>query len=352
MRILYKIAILSILMFWQLMASGQTNAVARLDTNSILIGDQVELELSFVCPIDYKVSFPLFTDTITGNIEILEQSEIDSSYNSSKTEKYFTQTLTITSFDSGYFAIPPVRYNFKNPQDKLSQFAETEALLLEVNTVPVDMSKDMKDIKGPIEAPFTFREALPYILIFLGVAVAAFLLYYFIRKRKTSEPIFKLVSKPKVPAHQIALDELETLRFKKLWQSGRIKEYHTELVDIVREYLEGKFQIHALEYTSDEIIDAVNGTSSNEEAKQKLRNSLMMADMVKFAKYEPMPLEHDNCLNNAVDFVKETIHLGIVIQEEPQNTEAIIDVEDKKPELIETTNDLSQNDEKEVKDVQ
>ena len=53
-------------------------------------------------------------------------------------------------------------------------------MLLEVNTVPVDMSKDMKDIKAPIEAPFTFREALPYILIFLGVAAAGFLLFYFI----------------------------------------------------------------------------------------------------------------------------------------------------------------------------
>jgi len=203
------------------------------------------------------------------------------------------------------------------------------------------------------EAPFTFREALPYILIFLGVAAAAFLLFYFIRKRKKSEPMFKMVSKPKVPAHQIALDELETLRYKKLWQSGRVKEYHTELVDIIREYLEGKFSIHALEYTSDEIMDAVNGTASNDEAKQKLRITLNMADMVKFAKYQPMPLEHDNCLNNAVDYVKETIHLGIQMQEETASTEPIVKDEENKPELIKPAEVLSQNnDEKEVKDVQ
>lgn len=333
------------------MASGQTNAVARLDTNSILIGDQVELELTFTCPIDYRVDFPVFIDTITGNIEIVEQSEIDSSYNSSKTEKYFRQTLTITSFDSGYFAIPPIRYTYAISQEQFPQFAETDAMLLEVNTVPVDMSKDMKDIKGPIEAPFTFREALPYILIFLGVAAAAFLLYYFIRKRKKSEPMFKMVSKPKVPAHQIALDELETLRFKKLWQSGRVKEYHTELVDIIRDYLEGKFSIHALEYTSDEIMVAVNGTASNEEAKQKLRITLNMADMVKFAKYEPMPLENDNCLNNAVDFVKETIHLGIQVQEEILGNEESFEVIDTKPELMEAKEEVSQDTVKEGKDV-
>jgi len=339
-------------MFWQHMASGQTNAVARLDTNSILIGDQVELELSFSCPFNYQVVFPFFTDTITGKIEIVKQSEIDSSYNSSKTEKYFRQTLTITSFDSGYWAIPPIKYNYSSPGDKITQFAETDALLLEVHTVPVDMAQEIKDIKGPIEAPFTFREALPYILMLLGFGVAAFLLFYFIRKRKKSEPIFKMVSKPKIPPHQIAMDELESLRYKKLWQSGRIKEYHTELVDIIRVYLEGKFEIHALEYTSDEIMAAVNGTAANDQAKQKLRNTLLMADMVKFAKYEPMPLEHDNCLNNAVDFVKETSHLGINFHETTIDTEQKPTEEIKKPELLEDTANMPQIDRKEVEDVQ
>lgn len=330
MKILYKIAILSIVMFWQLITVAQTDAIARLDTNVILIGDQVELELSFVCPIDYKVTFPIFTDTITGNIEIVKQSEIDSSYNSSKTEKYFKQTLIITSFDSGYFAVPPVRFNYFSPKDKLSHFAETNALLLEVQTIPVDITKDMKDIKGPIEAPFTFREALPYILIFLGLAITALLLYYFIKKRKKSEPVFRRVSKPKVPAHQIAIEGLETLRFKKLWQSGQIKDYHTELVDIIRDYLEGKFVIHASEFTSDEIMDAVNNTATNSQAKQKLVSALRMADMVKFAKYQPMPLEHDNSLNNAVDFVNETKHFGNDVVVEP---------------TAESHNEISQNSE-------
>lgn len=352
MKILYKIAILSIMMFWQLVSVAQTNAVARLDTNSILIGDQVELELSFVCPVDYQVSFPKFGDTITGHIEIIKQSEIDSSYNDSKTEKYYRQILTVTSFDSGYYAIPPIRFNYTNTEDNLTHFTETDALLLEVHTVTVDMAQEMKDIKGPIEAPFTFREALPFILIFLAVAVAGFLLYYFIRKRKKSEPVFRMVSKPKVPAHQIAIEELEALRFKKLWQSGRIKEYHTELVDIIRNYLLGKFEIHAAEFTSDEIMDAVNTTAANNQAKQKLSNTLTMADMVKFAKYEPMPLEHDNCLNNAIDFVKETTHLGIELKEEPINHEPDPEIVEKKPEPIESSSIEVQNDRKEVDDVQ
>jgi len=328
-----------------MISGAQTNAVARLDTNSILIGDQVNLVLSITVPNDFQVKFPIFSDTIISEVEVVKQSIIDSSFNNAQNEKLYRQVITITSFDSGYWAIPPFRFNYKKPGDKIVQFAETEALLLEVQTIPVDMQKDVKDIKGPVEAPFTFREALPYILIFLVVVLVALVLIYFIRKRKTAEPVFRMVAKPKIPPHQIALDELETLRFKKLWQSGMIKEYHTELVDIIRSYLTGKFEIHALEFTSDEIMAAVDTTPANNQAKEKLRNTLVLADMVKFAKAKPMPLEHDTSLNNAIDFVKETSHLGVgqeeKITEEPQP------VDSTEPKLI-----MEEKRGKEVKDVQ
>jgi hypothetical protein len=333
------------MLFWNLVSEAQTNAVARLDTSSILIGDQVNLVLSITVPNDFQVEFPVFTDTIISQVEVVKQSFIDSSYNKAQNEKLYRQVLTITSFDSGYWAIPPFRFNYKKPGDKMVQFAETEALLLEVQTIPVDMQKDVKDIKGPVEAPFTFREALPYILIFLAVAAAALILIYFIRKRKRAEPVFRMVAKPKVPPHQIALEQLESLRFKKLWQNGMIKEYHTELVDIIRTYLTGKFEIHALEFTSDEIMTAVDGTPANKQANEKLRNTLILADMVKFAKAKPMPLEHDASLNNAIDFVKETSHLGVVQDEKITKEQQPVNSTEPQPIMEEMEG-------KEVKDVQ
>ena len=77
------------------------------------------------------------------------------------------QTLKITSFDSGYYAIPPFRFNYKKPGDQLVQYAETQAILLSVHTIPVDTAKEIRDIKKPIAAPFTFREALPWIIALL-----------------------------------------------------------------------------------------------------------------------------------------------------------------------------------------
>jgi len=151
---------------------------------------------------------------------------------------------------------------------------------------------------------------LPWIIAIVIAFIIAYFVFYYLKKRKKAEPIFKAPPKPKLPPHTLALDALDNLRLKKIWQSGRIKEYHTELTDIIREYIDGKFNVNAHELTTYEIMDAINGTTANNDAKEKLRQTLILADLVKFAKQQPLPLEHDGSLNNAYDFVKETIHIN------------------------------------------
>ncbi|MCD4696927.1 MAG: hypothetical protein K8S16_11885 [Bacteroidales bacterium] len=320
MNLLYKIAVLLILVFWNLVSNAQTEAIARLDSNAIIIGDQVNMEISFSCPADYKVIWPKLNDTIIAEIEIIKKGKVDSLISSSSGNKSYHQIITITSFDSGYYAIPPIRFNYTIAGDTLIHFTETEALLLEVQTVQVNTEQEIKDIKEPIEAPFTFREAFPYLLIFIITAIVGYFIFYFFRKKKKSEPLFRPLAKPHIPPHRAALDNLEELRYKKLWQIGKIKEYHTELTDIIREYLSGMFAIHALEYTSNEIMDAVDKTAANEQAKEKLKQTLLIADLLKFAKMHPLPIEHNESLNNAIDFVNETKHLSHHQYHDEQNT--------------------------------
>jgi len=170
------------------------------------------------------------------------------------------------------------------------------------------------------------------------------------RKRKKDEPVFKTSTKPKVPPHRIALDALDNLRYKKVWQSGLIKDYHTELTDIIRDYISNRFYIHALEMTTDEILEALDGTSTNDQAKQKIRQTFTMADLVKFAKMQPLPLEHDTSLNNAIDFVNETMH--IVAHEDNSKADnkagTTTPVQD---ESIKTLSEVNSSDRKEVQDV-
>jgi hypothetical protein len=311
MKIYLKIGLIAIIVATASGVYAQANATAKLDTNSILVGDQVNLELILKCPADYKVIWPHYADTLIKEIEIVNRTPVDTVKSSKDAEILYRQQLTLTSFDSGYYAIPPFRFGYSTTGDTTINYIETDAELLTVKTVPVNMQDNIKDIKGPMSAPFTFREALPYILLFLGVAAVTFLVVYYLRKKKKAEPMFRAPTRPKIPPYQAAIEALETLRMQKLWQNGHIKEYHTQLTDIIREYLYSQFSIQALEYTSDEIMDAVNATAANQQAKEKLRQTLNMADLVKFAKMQPLPLEHDTSLNNAIDFVRETSHLAI-----------------------------------------
>jgi hypothetical protein len=171
----------------------------------------------------------------------------------------------------------------------------------------VDTTLAIKPIKGPVKIPFSILEYLPWIIAgMLFLAIAGFLLYYLIRRRK-GEPIFLLRPSVKYQPHEWALMELEKLRIKKLWQAGKMKEYHTELTDILRKYIEDRFRLMAMESTTGEILeDLEEKTGIRKECRTTLGKILSMADLVKFAKYLPLQEDHEQSMENAVDFINKT----------------------------------------------
>ena len=142
--------------------------------------------------------------------------------------------------------------------------------------------------------------AVLVILIILAVL-------FYLKKRRKAEPVFTIRSKIQLLPHELALSELEKLRIKKLWQGGRIKEYHSELTDILRRYLENRFSVMALEMTSQEIMDSITTQNNiHSDSVEKLDHILAIADLVKFAKMQPLPVENDMSMENAVAFVLDT----------------------------------------------
>ncbi|MBM3434747.1 MAG: hypothetical protein FJY07_00855 [Bacteroidetes bacterium] len=309
MKTAFKIFILLHGLLLQHFLNAQTASLTT-DTNAILVGDQINMKLAFFLPAGSVVQWPALNDTIISKIEILNKTKVDTSLSSDKTKMNLLQVFKITCFDSGYYAIPPIKIGYKKPGDALLQTAETPAILLTVSSVSVNTQEDIRDIKKPLEAPFTLKEAMPWIigLFFFGLVVYGVI--YYLKKRKKAEPVFRSPVRLKIPAHQVALDALENLRQRKLWQSGMIKDYYTELTEIIREYILAKFNIHAPELTSDEILSALNYTATDQGAKQLLGQTFVIADLVKFAKMQPLPAEHDTSLSNAVSFVKATMFFG------------------------------------------
>ncbi|TAL59934.1 MAG: hypothetical protein EPN85_08380 [Bacteroidetes bacterium] len=295
--------------------SQNITATATLDTNAILIGQQTKLTLR----VDYKtdqgntkIDFPKIADTLLKEIEVVSQSKPECFIPDSSDMSIMaqSQTLIITSFDSGYYAIPPFKFIISGDS---SITIETEPLLFAVNTIEIDTTVAIKDIKPPIEVPFSWKELLPYIYGGLaGVALLAgviFLIIYLVKKQK-KKPVPKIIV-PVIPAHVIALEQLEKLKEEKLWQNGKYKEYHSILSDIIRQYIEKRFYINAMEQVSDEIMYAFRTIDLSEELRTKLRNILFLSDLVKFAKEVPLPNENEASWMNAYEFVigtKEKTH--------------------------------------------
>lgn len=283
-------------------------ADAKLDTATMLIGDQVGLTLSFSFPENTMVRWPMIGDTILGNILVLNWSKIDTLHPAGQKTTTLSQKFLLTCFDSGFYTIPPVRFFYRTQSDTSTLTAQTGMILLNVHTVPVDTSQAIKPIKGPVNIPLTFREMLPWILGGLLLAALIFALVYYLRKRKKSEPVFVLKPKIVISPHEAALAALERLRMQKLWQTGRVKEFHTELTEILRRYIEERFGLPALERTTAEIVgDLETHGGTNPATREKLRRVLERADLVKFAKAQPLPAEHEASLDDGVAFIQETI---------------------------------------------
>ena len=278
---------------------------ATLDSTYLLIGSQMNIALEVTQLDGAEVQFPTILDTLIRSIEVLNITDPDTSLTDDQRSRIIRQ-LTITSFDSGYHIIPPLPFLVKNNSGGTDTLL-TNPLGLEILLVPVDTAQAIKPIKGPADMPYTLADAMPWILAGLLLAAIATGLYFYFKKRKKPEEAV-VRPKPKEAPHVIAFRGLEKLKEEHLWQSGQLKAYHSRLTDIVREYIEHRFQIHTLERTSDEILTSFKNTGLDQKVPfENLQQMLHQADLVKFAKGKPQPEDNVRSMEQAFDFVKQTI---------------------------------------------
>lgn len=276
----------------------------KADKKEIRIGEQVKLDLEITAPTTAVVQWPALKDTLTKQIEIVEFGMIDTILpKEDVTTQILKTSLIVTSFDTGYQVIPPLTVYLSGDS------ASTQPFLLHVTTVPIDEQAEIKDIKDPMEPPFNLWEWLAKNWIWLAamalVVILIVVYFVFFDKDKGPRKIFSPPPPPK-PAHILALEKLDEVDKKKLWQNGQLKAYHSSLSEILREYLENRYKINALEQTSDEIFSHMRYLDINETAKNQLRQVLMLSDMVKFAKEKPLANENELSLSNSRAFVEST----------------------------------------------
>ena len=272
----------------------------ELDTNQIRIGEPLHLDILVHQPPEIRVDFPVFTDTVVDKLEVLQSIPADTVLSDGELDVH--QRYRLTSFDSGLYVIPPMKFRFHS--DVWTDSLESNPLYLYVHTVAVDSS--IYDVKAPVHIPVGFMELFPYIaggILLLGSI--GFLIWY-LRRRKRNKPLFR-APRPEDPAHIIAFRELRDLKDEKLWQKNEFKKYYTRLTEIIRRYMQRRFGFSAMEMTSSEIMVAWKETGEGRaDLEEALKLLLNLSDLVKFAKQKPIASENEENMERAYNFIELT----------------------------------------------
>ena len=273
--------ILPIFLLISAIAFSQSSMVkTQVETSRIRIGEQ----FSYTITVNDVENVILPKLQLKG-LEVIDSAKIDT-LNYRLIQKY-----VLTGFDSGAFYIPQQQVFVKN------QAYLTDSLLINVATIAVDTTVVKKyPIKSIKKEPLVFDDFKIYIyLLIAALLIIGFWIYWFvIRKRKVEEetPTYRVLA-----PYEEAMHKLGELDEKLLWQNNKVKEYYSELTDIIRGYIERELKVPALEKTSDEIIETLKDFHATEtidttkETIKKLKELFQEADLVKFAKSKPLALE-------------------------------------------------------------
>lgn len=277
---------------------------ASIDSLQILIGEQAHVKLEVSLDADKRAVFPVIADTLVRGVEVLDVAKPDTQLLNDGRRALITQEYTITSFDSALYYLPPLEVIVDG------QPYRSKALALKVYSPQVPLDPENPESFFPpktvMDPPFAWEDWYMFIACVLLLTPFLLLGIYFVKRLRDNKPIIRKVKvEPKLPPHQVAMQEIERIKQEKVWQKGQPKEYYTELTDTLRTYIKERFHFNALEMTSGEIIEKLLETN-DKQAIADLRELFQTADLVKFAKHNPLMNENDANLLNAIDFINDT----------------------------------------------
>jgi len=279
-------------------SSGPITVKAAVDKTTVAIGDKIKYTIFIEKDKDVEVEASAFGENL-GNFAI---KDFGSKRSVSGNKENISQWYILDTYVTGKATIPKVTIKYKREKDKDWSRSETNEISVEVKSSlnKAGFNVQMRDIKEPVGLPSTINK---YLILggLLLLAVLGLLAGYLLKKNKEEKTI------PKKPAHEIAYEQLEALRVKNYVSQGKIKEYYTEISDIIRHYLENRFRLRAPEMTTEEfLISARDAVELISEHKNLLKEFLLCCDLVKFAKYAPSVDEVNSIFDSAKNFIDQT----------------------------------------------
>ena len=246
---------------------------------------------------------PFFRDSLK-NIDILQ--ELDPVTSESESGKIFDYKYILTRFDSADVSLPAIKIDYRIEDDTTLQSILSNPVSFTVHRIVVSQEEDIKDIKPPVRIPLNWWMIALWILI--GLILIALLVYLY-KKYFKKKPVVQPVQpkKIKIPLHIEALSKLDKLDSEQLWQKGFIKDYHSRITEIIREYFEKRFDLPALEMTTSESLRDLAKHPEADNVLNITEKFLNNADLVKFAKYQPLAIVNEEMMTQAKEIVNATI---------------------------------------------
>jgi hypothetical protein len=308
-----RTAIFFFVLFTPIALAQNARVTAKTDVDTFQLGSWIDVHVDGVLEATVDTIAPVVKDSI-GVLEVIKVER-----NASEPKWLFR----LTTIDSGKVFMPPIEFVYTVKGDTAKHKAYTNSLSLIMTGLVIDPKGDIKDIKPPLSAPWLFEDFLPYIiaLVVLGTLVGGFAYYW--RKKKQKEDLLANI-KVIIPPHREALTALRVLEEKKLWQQGLVKQYYSEVTEIIRHFFERRWSIIALELTTDEILVQMKNIPDALTVWNELESFFRTADLVKFAKYQPSPAEHENEMRTAYEIVRNMVPKAPV-EAEPQQQEITAD---------------------------
>jgi hypothetical protein len=273
--------------------------IAKVNKDSITIGDKITYTITVKAPLASEVKLPQFAENLAG----FAIKDFGSEQKAWWGKRTYKRWYVLDTYTSGTYTIPAPSIKYRPRGQERWQEINGNEVKVEVKSIlSASTSKGnsgIRDIAGPVGF---IDKGWCYILAVLVVFVlAAVSLLFFKRKRNKAEII-------QLPApHKVAYEALEALKKKGYLTQGNLKQYYIELSDIVRRYLEARFNLRAPEMTTEEFLDTLRYNQVLcSEHKGLLRTFLSHCDLVKFARYKPLQQEANLSFESACRLIDQT----------------------------------------------
>jgi hypothetical protein len=262
--------------------AAQSRIATTVDRTSATVGDRITMTVTVEYPVGTRVAWPDSLDLAP--FEAMD-ARIAPATQAGGTARS-TATFTLAAFELGELQIPSFDVEVVGTGGE-SETLSTEARGVEIVSVGVDESGDIRDIRGPLSIPMSLLRML--LLALVPLLLVAFL--YTLARRLRSRDEEPEPARPALerPAHEIALEALAALEGSGMLERGEVKEYHIDVSDILRTYVESRFRVDALEMTTREVLQGLERAGVDDSFREGLSAFLDQCDMVKFAKVRPGP---------------------------------------------------------------